>query len=225
MLSYLADKALIYGWIWSVSLCFSLCLGSMVMGACSQHIEYFEICAKICMQNMIQHIHIIQNSNKFSLSVLYGFVSSNCAFIVANRLVISFYHLIHSLHITGFPCGKKFIITKMIQQSALMQMDIHRIWMKPYLIENQRMKLFCASIMQDCTVLIISIVSYRTIIRVGQWHYPDVSNLKHWYREYSESNDLHQGRKKVSKFSDKEKLEAVDYYFAHGRNALQGHQS
>lgn len=27
-----------------------------------------------------------------------------------------------------------------------MQMDIHRIWMKPYLIENQRMKLFCASI-------------------------------------------------------------------------------
>ena len=49
----------------------------------------------------------------------------------------------------------------------------------------------------------------------------DASNLKHWYKEYSESNDLHKGRKKVSKFSDREKRDAVDYYFAHDRNALQ----
>ncbi len=37
MLCFLADKALICGRIWFVSWCFSLCLGSMAMGPCSQH--------------------------------------------------------------------------------------------------------------------------------------------------------------------------------------------
>ncbi|MDE8682686.1 IS3 family transposase, partial [Blautia schinkii] len=57
-----------------------------------------------------------------------------------------------------------------------------------------------------------------TVSKLG---YPDASNLKRWYREYSESNDLHKGRKKVSKFSYREKRDAVDYYFARDRNVLQ----
>ena len=62
---------------------------------------------------------------------------------------------------------------------------------------------------------------YNAAYTVRKLGYPDVTNLKHWYREYSESNDLHQGRKKVSKYSDKEKRDAVDYYFNHDRNALK----
>ena len=62
---------------------------------------------------------------------------------------------------------------------------------------------------------------YNAAYTVSKLGYPDASNLKHWYREYSESNDLHQGRKKVSKYSDKEKRDAVDYYFSHERNALK----
>lgn len=62
---------------------------------------------------------------------------------------------------------------------------------------------------------------YNAAYTVSKLGYPDASNLKRWYREYSESNDLHKGRKKVSKFSDREKRDAVDYYFAHDRNVLQ----
>jgi len=40
MLGYLADKALICGPMWSVSWCLSLCLESVAMGACSQHMWY-----------------------------------------------------------------------------------------------------------------------------------------------------------------------------------------
>ena len=62
---------------------------------------------------------------------------------------------------------------------------------------------------------------YNAAYTVRKLGYPDATNLKHWYREYSESNVLHQGRKKVSKYSDKEKRDAVDYYFSHDRNALK----
>lgn len=62
---------------------------------------------------------------------------------------------------------------------------------------------------------------YNAAYTVRKLGYPDATNLKHWYREYSESNDLHQGRKKVSKYSAKEKRDAVDYYFSHDRNALK----
>jgi len=62
---------------------------------------------------------------------------------------------------------------------------------------------------------------YNVAYTVRKLGYPDATNLKHWYREYSESNDLHHGRKKVSKYSDKEKRDAVDYYFSHDRNALK----
>lgn len=57
-----------------------------------------------------------------------------------------------------------------------------------------------------------------TVLKLG---YPDVTNLKHWYREYSQYQDLHEGKKKYSKYSDLEKRTAVDYYFAHNQNSLQ----
>ena len=39
MLGWLANKALIFGLMWSVSWCLSLCLGSMATGPCSQHMK------------------------------------------------------------------------------------------------------------------------------------------------------------------------------------------
>lgn len=62
---------------------------------------------------------------------------------------------------------------------------------------------------------------YNAAYTVRKLGYPDATNLKHWYREYSQFNDLHQGRKKVSKYTDQEKRDAVDYYFSHDCNALQ----
>ena len=62
---------------------------------------------------------------------------------------------------------------------------------------------------------------YNAAYTVRKLGYPDVTQIVRWYREYSRDNDLHKGRKKVSKFTDKEKRVAVDYYFSHDRNALQ----
>lgn len=62
---------------------------------------------------------------------------------------------------------------------------------------------------------------YNAAYTVRKLGYPDVTNLKHWYREYSQYNDLHQGQKKVSKYSDKEKREAVDYYLNHDCNVTK----
>ena len=62
---------------------------------------------------------------------------------------------------------------------------------------------------------------YNAAYTVRKLGYPDVTQLVRWYREYSRDNDLHQWRKKVSKYSDKEKRIAVDYYFSHERNSLK----
>lgn len=35
---------------------------------------------------------------------------------------------------------------------------------------------------------------YNAAYTVSKLGYPDASNLKHWYRDYSEANDLHKGR-------------------------------
>ena len=43
MLGYIADKALAYGVIWSVSQCLSLCLGCMATDPCTQNIESINI--------------------------------------------------------------------------------------------------------------------------------------------------------------------------------------
>ena len=62
---------------------------------------------------------------------------------------------------------------------------------------------------------------YNATYTVRKLGYPDVTNLKHWYREYSQYNDLHEGKRKYSKYSDKEKRTAVDYYFSNDKNALK----
>lgn len=62
---------------------------------------------------------------------------------------------------------------------------------------------------------------YNAAYTVRKLGYPDVTNLKHWYREYSENNDIHTGKKKYSKYSSAEKITAVDYYFEHNQNALK----
>lgn len=41
---------------------------------------------------------------------------------------------------------------------------------------------------------------YNAAYTVSKLGYPDASNLKHWYKEYSESNDLHKGRKRSVNF-------------------------
>ena len=62
---------------------------------------------------------------------------------------------------------------------------------------------------------------YNATYTVRKLGYPDATNLKHWYRVYSEHNDLHTGKKKYSKYSDDEKRDAVDYYFENNQNALK----
>ena len=62
---------------------------------------------------------------------------------------------------------------------------------------------------------------YNAAYTVRKLGYPDAMQLNRWYKEYSRENDLHQGRKKYSKYTDKEKRVAVDYYFSHDRNALK----
>ena len=62
---------------------------------------------------------------------------------------------------------------------------------------------------------------YNAAYTVRKLGYPDVTQIARWYREYSRDNDLHLGRKKVSKYSDKEKRIAVDCYFSNGCNALK----
>ena len=59
MLGYLVDKALIYGRIWSVSQCLSLCLGSMATGSCSQHIEAINKCRMLLKVFAFRNIIIL----------------------------------------------------------------------------------------------------------------------------------------------------------------------
>lgn len=62
---------------------------------------------------------------------------------------------------------------------------------------------------------------YNAAYTIRKLGYPDATCLKHWYREYSERNDLHTGKKKYSKYSDKDKRIAADYYLQNEKNALK----
>lgn len=57
-----------------------------------------------------------------------------------------------------------------------------------------------------------------TVRRLG---YPDVSMLAHWVDEYQRNHSLHHKKRKYSKYSDDEKLFAVEYYMKHDKNILQ----
>jgi transposase-like protein len=58
-------------------------------------------------------------------------------------------------------------------------------------------------------------MSYSTAIR--ELGYPSKEALWNWYNEYSQNEDLHQGFIKHPRFTDAEKLKAVDYYLEHGK--------
>ena len=59
---------------------------------------------------------------------------------------------------------------------------------------------------------------YATVVR--ELGYPkDAQTLKAWYREYKRDGDLKQIYKRSSKFTEEQKITAVNYYLEHGRCA------
>ena len=49
--------------------------------------------------------------------------------------------------------------------------------------------------------------------------YPSRNMLLRWYAEYKENGKLHKSYKKAVRFTEKQKLYAVQYYIKHGKNA------
>lgn len=62
-------------------------------------------------------------------------------------------------------------------------------------------------------------ISYSTVIR--ELGYSSKESLWNWYNEYSQNGELHQDFIKKSKFTEKEKQRAVNYYLEHGKCASQ----
>jgi transposase-like protein len=62
---------------------------------------------------------------------------------------------------------------------------------------------------------------YNAAYTVRKLGYPDASSLKHWYKEYCNTKELHAEKIKYSKYTDVEKRYAVDYYLEHGKNVLK----
>lgn len=94
--------------------------------------------------------------------------------------------------------------------------------------KNYQMK---TSVLDATDMSIFKDESFDVVLNMGPFYhlteavrklgYPDATSLKHWYREYSQTRNLHEGKRKYSKYSDSEKRAAVDYYFEHGQNALK----
>ena len=55
----------------------------------------------------------------------------------------------------------------------------------------------------------------RTVAKLG---YPSHQALKNWYDEYKANGDLHRDFVRESRYTDEQKKEAVDHYYANGRN-------
>ena len=54
-------------------------------------------------------------------------------------------------------------------------------------------------------------MSYAAVVR--ELGYPnDVHSLRNWYKEYTEKGDLNKVYPKVYKFTEEQKIKAVDYY-------------
>ena len=62
---------------------------------------------------------------------------------------------------------------------------------------------------------------FNAAYTVRKFGYLDATSLKHWYKEYLETDTLHEQKVKYSKYTDLEKRVAVDYYFEHHQNALK----
>ncbi len=57
----------------------------------------------------------------------------------------------------------------------------------------------------------------RVGLTIRQLGYPTKNALKNWYREYEQSQDLRAGYKRTAKFSQGDRLRAVEHYLEHGR--------
>ena len=55
----------------------------------------------------------------------------------------------------------------------------------------------------------------RTIAELG---YPTHQALRTWHKEYIDNGDLHKDFKRESLYTEEQKKEAVEHYFANGRN-------
>ncbi len=55
----------------------------------------------------------------------------------------------------------------------------------------------------------------RTIAQLG---YPSHQGLRNWYKEYAEKGDLHRDFIRESQYTQQQKEEAVEHYYANGRN-------
>jgi putative transposase len=58
-------------------------------------------------------------------------------------------------------------------------------------------------------------MSYSTVVR--ELGYPSKASLRGWYNEYLQEGGLHRDYVKPSKFTEKDKLRAVNYYLEHGK--------
>jgi len=54
-------------------------------------------------------------------------------------------------------------------------------------------------------------------LTIRELGYPSRRMLRAWYREFIETGQLHRSLSRRHKYSEKQKKEAVEYYFAHGR--------
>lgn len=57
----------------------------------------------------------------------------------------------------------------------------------------------------------------RVGLTIRQLGYPTKNALKTWYREYEQSQDLRAGYNRTAKFSQGDRLRAVEHYLEHGR--------
>jgi len=62
-------------------------------------------------------------------------------------------------------------------------------------------------------------ISYgrATAATIRELGYPSARMLRAWYREFVESDDLHQDYRRKAKYSNEQKRRAVEHYCRHGR--------
>ncbi len=59
---------------------------------------------------------------------------------------------------------------------------------------------------------------FRTNRTIAQLDYPSHQALKDWYRKYAEKGDLHRDFIRESQYTQQQKEEAIEDYYANGRN-------
>ena len=62
--------------------------------------------------------------------------------------------------------------------------------------------------------------SYASVFRELGYP-PSHHTIKHWYKEYEQTGDLHRFYIRANKYSDEQRKAAIQYYLDHGRNKIQ----